>query len=41
MKNSGKVFYEIQYSTKKNFKKATKDFKSKVQRKPKVIIKKT
>ena len=39
MKNSGKVFYEIQYSTKKNFKKATKTLKVSAK-KNKVIIKK-
>ena len=39
MKNSGKVFYEIQYSTKKNFKKATKTLKVSAK-KTKVIIKK-
>lgn len=38
MKNSGKVFYEIQYSTKKNFKKATKTLKVSAK-KTKVIIK--
>ncbi|WP_288684006.1 fibronectin type III domain-containing protein [uncultured Eubacterium sp.] len=38
-KNSGKVFYEIQYSTKKNFKKATKTLKVSAK-KTKVIIKK-
>ena len=39
MKNSGKVFYKIQYSTKKNFKKATKTLKVSAK-KTKVIIKK-
>lgn len=38
MKNSGKVFYKIQYSTKKNFKKATKTLKVSAK-KTKVIIK--